>query len=108
MGRRPHRHAIPPTLVIIKQIDIRDIPLFKANFQKKHIDNCQLSTILMQHRLRTGRSLELDDTVASLRVARARVSPLDAPAFSGPATMASNMPSPHPLAPLLAPGSVAI
>src|SRR5580704_1593576 len=30
MGRRPHRHAIPPTLVIIKQIDIRDIPLFKA------------------------------------------------------------------------------
>ena len=30
MGRRPHRHAVPPTLVIIKQIDIRDILLFKA------------------------------------------------------------------------------
>src|SRR6202048_5020923 len=42
------------------------------------------------------------------RLAPGRVSPLDARAFSGPATMASDMPSPHPLAPLLAPGSVAI
>src|ERR1700738_2232893 len=42
------------------------------------------------------------------RLAPGRVSPLDARAFSGPAMMASAMPSPHPLAPLLAPGSVAI